>query len=151
MLRIYYNSQERVYLVEKLRWNDSNGIPPVPRRGCVGLDVGNDTRFYIFGGIYDSRLDYYATSPSINLASFREDTFSIQTVPKRKDRQSNKNHMLKPKMNYRIEKSARTSEEGGSILLSGGFGRSFTNFHTLFSYENYSVANELDGLKISRM
>ena len=35
--------------------------------------------------------------------------------------------------------------------MSGGYGRSFTNFHSLFSYENYSVANELDGLKITRV
>jgi hypothetical protein len=80
----------------------------------------------------------------------QEDNFSIQTVPKKKDR-NNKNNLLKPKMNYRIEKSVKTSEEGGIILLSGGYGRSFTNFHTLFSSENYSVANELDGLKITRI
>lgn len=134
MLRLYYNSQERVYLVEKLRWNEGQGIPPVPRRGCVGLDVGSDSRFYIFGGVYDSRLDFYVAGAAVNLATVQDDTFSIQTVPKKKDRQSNKNNVLKPKMNYRIEKSSRTSEEGGSILLSGGYGRSFTNFHSLFSY-----------------
>jgi hypothetical protein len=151
MLRLSYSSQEKLYIVEKLRWNENQGIPPVPRRGCVGLDIGSDSRFYILGGIYDSRLDFYSNSPAVNLAVVQDDCFSIQAVPKKKDRQTSKNSFLKPKMNYRIEKSSRTAEEGGSILLSGGYGRAFTNFHTLFSLESYSVANELDGLKITRI
>jgi hypothetical protein len=28
----------------------------------------------------------------------------------------------------------RNGEEGGNILLGGGYGRHFTNYHSLFSY-----------------
>jgi len=44
-------------------------------------------------------------------------------------------------MNYRVEKGVRM-EEGLSIVLSGGYGRSYTNFHSLLSYENYSLVFE---------
>lgn len=109
MLRLFYNPQERAYLVERLRWIDSQTIPPVPRRGCVSLEYGSESKFYIFGGIYDSRLDYYTTSSVVNIATIQDDTFSIQAVPKRRDKQNKNNSCLKPKMNYRIEKGSRIS------------------------------------------
>ncbi len=68
----------------------------------------SESRFFIFGGIYDSRLDFYKGSSEVNLVIVQEDTFTIQTLPKKKDK-NNKNNILKPKMNYRIEKSAKTS------------------------------------------
>lgn len=75
------------------------------------MDIaGSDTRFYILGGVYDSRLDFYNGNTGVNLAVVQEDSFTIQATPKRKDRQTNKNSFLKPKMNYRIEKGSRTSE-----------------------------------------
>ena len=64
--------------------------------------MGSDSRFYIFGGIYDSRLDFYVAGAAVNLATVQDDAFSIQTVPEKKDPQGNKNNVLKPKMNYRI-------------------------------------------------
>jgi hypothetical protein len=66
MLRIYYNSQERVYLVESLKWKQNIGIPIIPRRGCIGVDIGSDNKFYIIGGVYDSRLDFYNHSGGVN-------------------------------------------------------------------------------------
>jgi hypothetical protein len=111
MLRLSYNSQERTYIVERINFTPSQGIPPVPRRGCVGLDIASsDTRFYILGGIYDSRLDFYGGGPGVNLAVIQEDSFTVQTAAKRRgDRQSSRNSFLKPKMNYRVEKSSRTA------------------------------------------
>jgi hypothetical protein len=37
------------------------------------------------------------------------------------------------------------------VLLSGGYGRLFTNFHSLFSYETYSASAEMEGLKITKL
>lgn len=105
MLRLTYNSQERIYIVEKLKWTDNNGIRPVPRRGCIGLDIGNDSRFYILGGVHDSRLDFHVVSTGINLAIVQEDAFTICPAAKRKERQerlNSRNTFLKPKMNYRV-------------------------------------------------
>lgn len=103
MLRLSYNSQERAYIVERLKCNQTQGIPSIPRRGCVGLDIGSgDTRFYILGGVYDSRLDYYSGAAGVNLAVVQDDTFSIQAAPKRRDRLNSRNSYLKPKMNYRV-------------------------------------------------
>jgi len=58
-------------------------VPSVPRRGCVGLEAA-DNRFYIFGGIYDSRLDFYTNGSAVSVANIQDDTFYINSVPKRK-------------------------------------------------------------------
>lgn len=109
-----------------------------------------ENRFYILGGVYDSRLDYYTNAAGVSVAVVTQEGFTIEAAPKRKEKQG-RNSVLKPKMLYRVEKSVRTGDEGGSVMLSGGYGRAFTNFHSLFSQEGYSVVNELDGLKISRI
>lgn len=37
-------------------------------------------------------------------------------------------------MNYRIERSMKNGDEGGNMILNGGYGKHFTNYHSLFSY-----------------
>ena len=46
---------------------------------------------------------------------------------------------LRPKMNYRIEKLIETGsgQEENKLIISGGYGREFTNYFNFFSYESY--------------
>jgi len=36
-------------------------------------------------------------------------------------------------------------------MLSGGYGRIFTNFHSLISYESYSMITELDSVRVAKL
>ena len=114
----------------------------VPRKGCTSIDCG-DERFYIFGGVYGDRLDYYEKVSSIGIAEIKNDFFTVSQLPKRKDRHLNNPNNIKPKMRYKIERSAKSLEEGtNSINLSLGYGRKFTNFHQLQSREHYNIIFE---------
>lgn len=150
MLRLYYSSTEKNFLIDHLRPTEG-GIPPVPRKGCLGLETTNENRFYILGGVYDSRLDFYAPPGSMNVVTLQPESFNIQTIPKRKERSIQKSNCLKPKMHYRLERGVRGGEEGGGAILSGGYGRIFTNSHALVTYESYSMINELDTIRVAKL
>jgi hypothetical protein len=122
-----------------------------PRRGCVGAECF-DNRFYIFGGVYQERLDFYEVASSIGVAEVNDDEFTISQLPKRKDRHLNRPNFIKPKLNYRVERSQRNSEEGASnINLTVGYGRSFMGEHSLQSNEQYNVSFEFEGVKIGQI
>lgn len=107
MIRLQWEPREKNFIVENLRFTESTSAV-IPRRGCVGLEAA-ENRFYIFGGIYDSRLDYYTSGSPVSLAVIQSDSFSITVPPKKKERYVQKLNFLKPKMHYRIERTARTS------------------------------------------
>jgi hypothetical protein len=82
--------------------------------------------------------------------------FSIKTLPKIKEKslkQAPINVMslvkkntsfatrLRPKMHYRIERyvgdANSSSSEEVKLIISGGYGREFTNFFNFFSFDSY--------------
>lgn len=69
-------------------------------------------------------------------------------MPKRNDKNTIAS-ILKPKMNYRVEKNSKV-DDGISVILSGGYGRSYTNFHSLLSYENYNLFFEPEAVKVAQ-
>lgn len=103
MVQIQYNYQEKCYFFERLRWKGSeNGIESLPRKGCTAIESDDGSRFFIFGGIYDSHLDYYMTSSTICEVEVSSGCFTISQPAKRKDQHLNRPNYLKPKLAYRI-------------------------------------------------
>lgn len=59
MLRIQFNIQDKCYFVDHLKWKEPpNRLFCLPKGGCTAVECA-ENQFYIFGGVYDSRLDYY--------------------------------------------------------------------------------------------
>ena len=108
------------------------------------------------GGIYDSRLDYYVNTGTVNFVILQSDSFNIQTLPKRKERTALKMCTMKPKIGYRSERGGGRHDDvqattTQSAAIGGGYGRIFTNYHSLISYESYSMMCELDTSKVAKV
>lgn len=84
---------------------------------------------YIFGGYYDDKDDFNCLGSGVSIArmDYQNRLFAIQDIGK--DILTGK---LRPKANYRVQKVSDKL-----ISLEGGYGREFTNYYNVYSYNRY--------------
>jgi hypothetical protein len=55
-------------------------------------------------------------------------------------------------MKYRIDKADRSVEDGGQgLIVSLGYGRKFTGYHSIRSEEQFNIIFEFEGVRVSKV
>lgn len=84
---------------------------------------------YIFGGYYDDQDDYnsFGSGVSITRIDYENRLFVVEDIGK-----GVLSGKLRPKANYSVKKISDKL-----VSLEGGYGREFTNYYNVYSYNRY--------------